>query len=236
MEIHNVVEELVFSEVERACADIDKEKDKKGICTCPQCRLDAACYVLNRVEPRYIVSSRGLVREDQSTVENQQKGADITSLVFEALGLVGKNRRPGFDHSGKGEGGKAARAYFNFPMIIGRLFNGQNFDPACGVDVELVRDGKPVTMKDANWQNPCGLNTKTAGAFTFWPESESTEKAGERKLFHFSIKAAPAGLVPLNHVFTVPVISEHELVSTVAMHRTHKLADLYLFESGEEDE
>ncbi|GHU39483.1 hypothetical protein FACS1894190_04330 [Spirochaetia bacterium] len=229
MDIHNIIEDIVIAQLKKACADIERENGKHGICTCAQCRLDAACYVLNRLEPRYIVSSRGLVREDQFNLDKQQKIADITALIYIALKQVGHNQRPNFDH-GKNEIAKgAAQAYFNFPAIIGRLFNGQNFTPMNDIDVTLFADGKPVAMKDANWPNPCRIMGKTEGAYTFWPKNIPAKKVEEHSSFTFEIKAEADGLLPLSHVFEIPVISENSEKEAVSMERTYKISDLYMF-------
>jgi competence protein ComFB len=236
MEIHNVIEELVFSEVERACSDINKEANKQGICTCPQCRMDAACYVLNRLEPRYIVSSRGILREEHFDVQNQQKTADITTLVYKAFEQINLNRRPGFDHINDGKTDSyMAEAYFNIPVIIGRVFNGKTFEPVHSIDVELQANGNLVKMKDANWQNPCKLVKKTEGTFTFWPESQPASRIGEQRLFNFSITAPIAGFSPLVHHFELPVVSEKDLVRAVGMNRTYKITDLYMFDIDDND-
>jgi competence protein ComFB len=230
MNIHNVMEELVFAEVEKVCASIKKD-NMPNICVCPQCQLDAACYALNRLEPRYIVSSRGILREDNFNIEHQQKIADITTLIYQGLKQVSLNQRPGFDHSGNTKTGAVpAEAYFNIPVIIGRIFNGRNFEPISDTDVELYSDEKPVVMKDANWQNPCRLIQKTEGTFTFWPESLPAKKLGEKKLLNFSIKAQIENAAPLVHHFEIPIISEKYIINTVAMNRTHKIADLYMFD------
>jgi competence protein ComFB len=236
MEIHNVMEELVFAEVERACIDIKKEVNKQGICTCSQCQMDVACYVLNRLEPHYIVSSRGILREEHFDVRNQQKIADITSLVYKAFEQVNLNRRPGFEHINNDKADNTtAKAYFNIPVIIGRIFDGKTFEPVYNIDVELKLNGELVKMKDANWQNPCKLIKKTEGTFTFWPESLPADRVGEQKLFNFSITAPIPELPPLVHHFELPVVSEKDLVRTVGMNRTHKITDLYIFDTDEDE-
>ncbi|MDR1363451.1 MAG: late competence development ComFB family protein [Spirochaetaceae bacterium] len=241
MEIHNVMEELVFSEVDKVCAVIKQDKIQ-NVCTCAQCRLDAACYALNRLEPHYIVSSRGILREEHFDVENMQKLADITSLVYQGLRQVNINRRPGFDHYDR-EAHKdvEAAAYFNIPVIIGSVFNGRTFEPVAGIDVGLLLNCELAQMKDANWQNPCRLIKKTEGSFTFWPISIPAKKAGEQKIFKFSVKAPlleGANRFPaLIHHFELSIVSEKELVNSIAMNRTHKISDLYMFdiEEGEEN-
>jgi competence protein ComFB len=237
MEIHNVMEELVFEGIEKACADIGEEPGKGDICTCPQCRIDAACFVLNRLKPHYIVSNRGILREKHFDTKHLQKIADITTLVYDAFKQVSLHRRPGFEHTcNNNPVKKAADAYFNIPVIIGRIFNGKTFEPMCDIDVELRLDGKLAVMKDANWQNPCTLIKLTEGTFTFWPASIPTDNADERKWFNFSITASLPGLPPIIHHFELPVVSERDLITTVAIHRTHKTADLYMFDEEEEED
>jgi competence protein ComFB len=236
MEIHNVMEELVFSEVENVCEGIKKDKIQ-DICTCAQCRLDAACYALNRLGPHYIASSRGILREEHFDVENIQKSADITSLVYQGLKQVSARRRPGFDHTESLDRQEdidyrdtKVEAYFNIPVIIGRLFNGRTFEPVTGINIELLSNEELVKMKDANWQNPCKLNKKTEGAFTFWPLSVPSKKSGEQRNFSFTIRAMIPDIPPLIHHFELPVVSEKDLINSITMNRTHKVADLYLFD------
>jgi competence protein ComFB len=237
MNIHNVMEELVFAEVERASIDIGKEARKREICTCPQCRMDVACYVLNRLEPHYIISSRGMLREEHFDIRNQQKIADITTFVYKAFEQVNHNRRPGFEHTSSSHADAyTAEAYFNIPVIIGRIFSGSTFEPVYDIDVELQSNGHLVKMKDANWQNPCRLIKKTEGTFTFWPESLPATKVGEQKLFNFSITAPIPDLPPLVYHFELPVVSERDLIHTVSMNRTHKITDLYMFDMDEDED
>jgi competence protein ComFB len=237
MEIHNLFEELVFAEVETAFANINSKNKGNAVCTCWQCRLDVACYVLNRVKPHYIVSSRGIQHDEQLDLEKQQRAADIASLVYRGIEQVNLNRRPGFKHTPGAEPVNApAAAYFNIPVIIGRLFNGRTFEPASGISVELYIDGQLAVMKDANWQNPCELIKKTEGTFTFWPASVPADRTGEQKLFNFLIKASLPDLPPLAYYFELPVISEKDQINAVTMNRTHKISDLYLFDVVEQDD
>ena len=58
MKIHNQMEDLVLNIVDEMFDS--KDIQESDICTCGQCRLDVACFVLNRISPEYIISSRGL--------------------------------------------------------------------------------------------------------------------------------------------------------------------------------
>jgi competence protein ComFB len=99
--------------------------------------------------------------------------------------------------------------------------------------VELLQNGKLVEMKDNNWQNPYNLIPNTGGTFTFWPKPVTAEKTDINKVFEFTIKIASADFAELNHVLSIPVISEMAAPS-ISLSRTHKLPDLYLFPPGEE--
>jgi competence protein ComFB len=232
-------EELVFAEVEAAFQAADarnfgRKEKQNDICTCRQCRLDVACYVLNRLEPHYVVSSRGILRDEYFDMDKRQKMADIASLIYRGIKQVNLNRRPGFKHTREDEQvSQTAAAYFNIPVIIGNLFNGSTFEPVSDMAVELYMDGQLAVMKNANWQNPCNLVKKTEGKFTFWPASVPSGHAGEQKLFNFSVKVPQAELPPLVYYFELPVVSENESVNTLTMNRTHKISDLYLFDRAD---
>jgi competence protein ComFB len=235
MDIHNITEDLVIDEVKNACAAIEKEKNDQGICTCAQCRLDAACYVLNRVQPNYIVSGRGLIREERFTLDRQQKDADITTLVYKALKQVGHNQRPFFNHEQKEKERREAKAFFNFPAIVGRIFDGQDFAPMRGCAITLFHGDNLVSAKDANWPNPCYLIRQTEGAYTFWPQSLTAKKLDEHKKFRFTIKAEADGMAPLSHIFEIPVVSEDRETTAFSMASTNKIADLYMFAPDSDD-
>ncbi|MDR1095158.1 MAG: late competence development ComFB family protein [Spirochaetaceae bacterium] len=237
LKIHNLTEDFVVKEIDKICDEIEKDGQKKHICTCGQCRLDAACYVLNRTKPAYVVSNRGVARIERETLARRQQGIDITVLVYKALEQVAHNQRPYFDHQNREQTAKPAehRAVFNIPAIVGRVFNGVNFEPLFGLDVELRRDGKRSAMRDQNWQNPYRLVKNTAGTFTFWPEPVHAETAGEQAAFGFAVRIKTEGYETLNSFFEIPVVSEAYSEIPFSMNRTFKLKDMYLFPEGAEE-
>jgi competence protein ComFB len=236
MEIHNTTEEIVFSAIDDICASIEKQGNSDNFCLCDQCRIDAACYVLNRIPPHYIISNRGAARIDLATHHRQQKDADVVSLAYEALRRVNHNQRPNADHT-KGAGKEGVQGpVFNIPTIIGRAFNGANFSPLADARAELRQEGKLVAMKNRNWQNPCVLVANTEGTFTFWPESIPATEAGVRNSFDYSIKIEAAGFETLRHFFEVPVLSEASDAESFSMDRTLNLPDLYLFPPGGDED
>ena len=115
MEVHNTVEDIVIPKVIEICDNIVKSGNTDNICTCDQCRIDTTCYVLNRVTPFYIISSRGAARAHQDTLERQQKETDITVLIYEGLKRVSHNQRPNFTHD---PGAKAEKENQYKPVFI----------------------------------------------------------------------------------------------------------------------
>jgi competence protein ComFB len=214
-----------------------KERNTENFCLCNQCRLDTACYVLNRIEPFYIVSSRGVERTKLEAFHKQQKEADIIALVYEGLKRINHNRRPNFSRHGAagGEKNRQIAPVFNIPTIVGRLFNGGNFAPMSNVKVELYRNGELVPMKDASWQNPYLLVPNTEGTFTFWPTSVPADAADSRGIFEYSIKIEAPAFETLTHFFKIPVICEILSTSSYSRGRSFKLPDLYLFPPGGEE-
>jgi competence protein ComFB len=237
MNIHNTSEDIVFAALDQICVSIEKQGNPDQLCLCDRCRVDAACFVLNRIPPYYIVSNRGVARIEQEPIKCQQREADASSLLFEALKRVSHNQRPHSSHikSGTDEGESKNMPVFNIPTIVGRVFNGVNFSPMVDITVELWQDGKLVEMKNQNWQNPYNLEANTQGTFTFWPESIRVDSVNIRKSFKYFIKIDVEGHEPLNHFFEVPVISEQENSDAFSIGRTFKLPDLYIFPPGEDD-
>jgi competence protein ComFB len=238
MEIHNTTEDIVIAKVETIFDSIVKDGNPENLCLCPQCRVDTICYVLNRIEPRYIVSNRGVARIEQDGFRRQQKDADIAAMVYEGLKRVNHNQRPNALHNGNfsSSGSLPNTPVYNIPTIVGRLFNGANFAPMSGIKIELHHNGELVPMKDSNWQNPYNLVPNTEGTFTFWPNFIPAEAVDLHKIFEYSIKIEAPEFETLNHFFKIPVISEIQSAASFSMDRTFKLPDLYMFPPGKDEE
>ena len=237
MEIHNISEDIVFNSVQAIFEVIKNESNPDGLCLCDQCKLDTACYTLNRVEPRYIVSNRGMSRIEQDWAGRQQTEADIATLVYRGLRLVNHNQRPTASHSdsasGDTESGKPA---YHIPTIVGRLFDGVTFAPLTDVKVELRCKGELVLMRNTNWQNPFILIENTPGAYSFWPASIPADTADKHHLFEFSLKIESSQYEPLTHFFKIPATSSIQAPHAYSVDRTFKLPDLYLFPPGEAED
>jgi competence protein ComFB len=238
MELHNTVEDIVISRVAEILDSIGNSGNPEQLCTCDQCRMDTACFVLNRTKPYYIVSNRGVARADRETTQKKQEEVDIVSLVYEGIRRVNHNLRPNVPHRYKG-GDRVAEGQqpvYNIPTIVGRIFNGLNFAPISDVKVELYHNGELVAMKDSNWQNPYSLVSNTEGTFTFWPNPVPAERPNEHKVFEFAVKVESPEYETLNHFFKIPMISDTHTALAYSTERTVKLPDLYMFPPGDEDD
>lgn len=229
MKTHNIMEDIVRAATERVCRDIAENPSHHELCICAQCRLDAMCYVLNRVTPHYVVSSRGLERAAMYSFEKKQNGADLIALIFDAFRTVTHNRRPNHGCVMETEAARKDAPIFNVPAIIGKLLNGTNFAPVAGTNVSLYLGSDLIGMNNGNWQNPCFLSDKTEGNFTFWPQGIPAEKAGEEQVFEFSLRAEAEGFEPLHHAFEMPLKSEAAPSETFLMDAAFRLPSLYLF-------
>jgi competence protein ComFB len=237
MDIHNTTEDIVFNVVQTIFNDIEREGNPGGFCFCDQCRMDTICYALNRLEPHYIVSNRGITRIERDGMQWQQVEADIATLVYKGLRLVNHFQRPTAPHDGSSTPGvEKSEPSFDIPTIIGRLFDGVNFAPVSGVTVTLYREGELVPMRNLNWQNPYTLISNTPGTYTFWPAPIPAEAADIHQTFDYSLKIEGQDYDPLTHFFKIPAVSKIQTIFSYSLDRTFKLPDLYLFPPGEAEQ
>ena len=237
MDIHNTNEDLVFNAVQKIFDEIQSSGNPEKFCLCYQCRIDTICFVLNRIEPRYIVSNRGFTRIDPNSINSQQMEVDITSLIYKGIRLVNHNMRPTSPHDGSTEQHiKVHNPMFDIPTIAGRIFNGISFEPLVGVDIWLYCEGELVKMRNSNWQNPYTMVASTAGAYSFWPAPVPGDIPDISKDFSFSIKVNSPDYEPLMHFFNITSICKFHSPNSYALNRTLKLPDLYIFPPGSENE
>jgi competence protein ComFB len=229
MEIHNLMEDLVLDTVNELFDT--KEKGSAGSwCTCRQCRQDVACFVLNRLKPEYVVSGRGVAYVEQDYGEKLQRIADVVSMVREGWSKVNASKRPNHPHSDSEDGQPwISGPVFNLPPIMGRLFNGSNFEPISNITIRLYEGETLVPMMDSNWQNPCSIVEHTAGTFIFWPRPVQCATPGETRLFSYEIRAEVPGFEDLSHFVELKVVSAPAACMQFSMHIVHHLTDLIVF-------
>ena len=119
MKIHNLMEELVENKVNSLYDDLKETNAVWLTCDCENCRLDAMAFVLNRIPPKYIISSRGITHTAADGNLSQIK-ADIDALAIEGIRLVSSSTRP--THKLKTSADalfiSGTKPYFFFPVFI----------------------------------------------------------------------------------------------------------------------
>jgi competence protein ComFB len=236
MEFHNTSEDTVVAAVQSIFDTIQKDGNQEGFCLCYQCRMDTICYVLNRIEPHYVVSNRGFARMEQD-INHHQNEADIASLIYKGIRLVNHNQRPTAPHDGTPtQTPKVNKPIFEIPPISGRIFNGISFEPIVGVDLALYCEGELVSMRNNNWQNPYTMVPSTPGVFNFWPAPVDAETTDVSKVFKYTVKVDSPDYEPLSHYFSITAVSKFHTPHSYTQNRTFKLPDLYLFPPGEAEQ
>jgi len=229
MDIHNLMEDLVKTTVHELF-DLEEKGATGSFCTCRQCRMDVACYVLNRLKPEYVVSARGVAYVEQDYTEKLQRVADVVSLVREGWARINATKRPNHAHSSDEERAVLpAGPVFNVPPIMGRIFKSTNFEPLSDIQVHIEDDAGLVRMMDANWQNPIQVVKNTAGTFIFWPYPVPSDAVGETRRFCYTIKSEIPGFEDVSHYLELDVTSEPVAMATFSMQNVHRLHDMYVF-------
>ncbi len=233
MNVHNLMEDIVKNTVEELFKDTTKVDP--ALSGCLQCKMDVVCYVLNRIKPEYIISGRGLIHFEDDYHKKIQLEADLIALAAEGIKKITEIKRPYYLSSEK----KEIRQYpyfFNFPAIMGRVVNGKTFEPVYNTLISLYLDNKPARMIDTTWENPYLIVKSTRGSFSFMAEPFPSDTLGEKKEFSFELRISKEGFEPLNHFFTLEVISEKEMRTSYNIKWTYSTETLYLFQSEDEDE
>lgn len=231
MNIHNIMEERVFSRINELYDQIKEKETAWLTCDCENCRLDTISYVLNRVPPRYVVSGRGVTHNSAALHTDNQLSVDIDRLGLEGMRMVSTAKRPYH---------KSARLIsftfpetktpvFNFPTFIGTVYDGSTFEPLVNAQITLKKNGELASMMDSSWANPCKTYIQTRGNYSFWVEPEATQNEKESKEFTFTVEVSSDGYTPTEYSFSIPLVSEtndrRELNSTYSL----KIQDLFLF-------
>ncbi len=233
MEIHNLMEDEVIRIVSEI-ADEDARTGAYGYATTPECQMDAACFVLNRIPQQYVTSGRGLTYLQNEFRENPQLAVDLVTLAHEGLRRVSTVQRS-YYANGSAVDSPAQNPYdgsvpaHHFPAIRGRVFDCMTFAPVVGVEVWLKRDGAPAPMVNGRWQNPCGLVDSTAGSYMFWPAPVPATETGERKLFEFEVTVEESNeYEAFHHFFKLEATSSDFEDNTLRLTREYMLQDLFL--------
>jgi competence protein ComFB len=84
MQIQNYMEDVVQDELELLLAE------KENICKCQKCKLDMMVWALNRLPPKYVITSKGRLYTKLKEQEVQFR-ADVVKELTKAIMCIGKN-------------------------------------------------------------------------------------------------------------------------------------------------
>lgn len=227
MKVHNLMEEIVTKHINELYDNLKKNQTWLN-CDCENCRADTICYVLNRIQPKYVISSRGITHFDSKDI---QMNIDLDAIGIEGIRAITSTTRP--YHNTKKKITKkedvSQEPSFSFPIFQGTIIDGSTFEPINNATITLKLDGKPVKMRDVSWSNPTKTFKTTKGNYSFWAASIPAKKAGETKSFNFVFEAEVEGYTPVTYVFELKATSEVEDRSHIDSMYTIKVQEIYLF-------
>ena len=84
MSMHNYMEDIVGETLDILISERD------DLCKCDKCKLDIAAMALNKLSPKYVVTSKGRVYTKLNELEFQHR-ADILKEVTKAIEFVRVN-------------------------------------------------------------------------------------------------------------------------------------------------
>jgi len=215
MELHNLVEDEVIQIINEIC-DEQERSPTPAYETSPACRVDAACFVLNRVPPRYVSSARGFAHTMRDLAGNSQSRVDLVALAHEGLRRVSRNRRFYYGDpaslSSTSVGGPPAELSgptFVFPVITGRILSGVTFEAADDLEVELRYQDKPIAMRDARWQNPFPISAWVGGTYSFLPYPFPADYDGQHGRFELALAVDDPRFESLRYYFSLHLVARN---------------------------
>ncbi len=90
--LRNLTEDYVVMMLDQLAGTLD-------CCKCSQCRLDICSYALNRLKPKYVVSTQGELMAKLCEVDGQFE-ASVMSEITKAASVIKKYPRHKVDEAG----------------------------------------------------------------------------------------------------------------------------------------
>lgn len=233
MNIHNSMEDAVTKTVNELYEQLKTNRITWLNCDCENCRLDTICYVLNRTQPKYSVSERGILHNALDMNDSQLK-ADITSIALDGIRLINTSKRS-YHSAAKAaapETMEAGKKVYNFPVIIGSVFDGETFEPLENVSIKLSIDGEPAVMSDSTWSNPAKTYKSTRGSYSFWPKAVECAGDAHSKVFKLTFEISADNYNSTTYAVEMPLIPENVRKTTLDGTYSLKIKDIFLFDKN----
>lgn len=230
------MEDAVTKEVNTLYEQLKTEHITWLNCDCETCRLDTICYVLNRTQPKYSVSERGVLH-NALDMEDSQLKADITSLALEGIRIINSSKRAYHDVNLSKENPVTDEntRFYNFPIVIGTVYDGSSFEPLDNARIVLKIDGENAVMSDSTWSNPAKTYKSTKGSYSFWPKSVECSNKEETKIFKLIFEISAANYETSTYAVELPLVPEAQLKSSLENTYSLKIKDIFLFNPTSSD-
>lgn len=235
LKIHNLMEDFVQTRVDAMYTNLKEANVSWLNCDCDNCRQDTVCYVLNRVQPKYVISSRGVLHMNSDTNYDQLK-VDVDAIALEGIRIIGASRR--HNHSTNNnqlDTSSIGKPCFSFPTFMGAVYDGITFEPLESAEVSLTLNTQNAEMIDDTWNNPCKTFKSTRGAYSFCVKPILTNSENENQQFNFTIQVNAKDYTPISYAFSVPVTSKIQYETGNFSMYSLKIQDLFLFMKGIEN-
>jgi competence protein ComFB len=194
MKIRNYQEDIVLHVLCIMLEDYPELKKDEVFIT------DVAAYVLNRVQPKYIMSERGFTRLALSHMIEEDIEPDLSDLV-ELIGLINRaidlvrKRRKSVMGSTSKDGHATPYPFMNgmeyvhnFPQFIGRVLDASTRNPVYNACVTQYIDGLKAVPAEQGWLNPYFTNTSTSGVYSFWPKAVKDTLEAKQSVVKVSVE------------------------------------------------
>jgi hypothetical protein len=163
-------------------------------------------------------------------LDNLQRKADIVSLIHKGIDRVIKVKRPHFPHDSiiLPENATKIGAYFNYPVISGKILDSETFAPVSDIEIFLMEKGKKLKMLNPNWQNPYVISPVTPGIFTFFPTPLEAKRKGIKKEIELELTTDHQKYEPLTHYFKLTLVSANVFSDYFNYNNYIDLKDIHL--------
>lgn len=229
MIIKNTAEEMVIHAVDEMIKDLKDPAWQNSIY-----RNDLICYVLNRVKPMYVTSSRGVIHQEIDSEKDVQKQVDLFSLIAEGVRVIGSRRKDENEKEDFHEfESTTEQFYYNFPYFIGKVISTINWDGIPDVVVTLKHrienDFVNTEMINAQWTNPHIISERTKGYYTFFPKPlEDQNKDSTSQTFEFKILYEHPRFELIERYFHLDITSEKMIYHVFRKGNSHRLEDVFI--------
>ncbi|OHD67809.1 MAG: hypothetical protein A2W19_13390 [Spirochaetes bacterium RBG_16_49_21] len=204
MPIRNLMRDIVVNTLE----EVLKREKNESITGAG--REEIIAYVLNRVQPKYVTSERGLLYGILDARYKIQQRVDILFLIHEAIHIISTRRDINIPEK---KGKTAEESSFFFPHIVGQVLEESTLAVIPDVGISLLYEGSLAAMIDSDWENPYRTSDSTRGYYHFWPHhSEKSMGKGPAVLFGLSFHHPKCAAV--QHDVSLEVFLKSEPVKT----------------------